>query len=69
MHANRCCWDAAVMVTSLSCLLRPGPGRKLGELIGKLHEYMESATESKNEPSLPGHWNGKQDVQYKRFFL
>lgn len=46
----------------MSCLLRPGPvagtGSKLGELIGKLHEYLESATEDKNEPTLPGHWNG-----------
>lgn len=46
----------------MSCLLRPGPvagtGSKLGELIGKLHEYLESATEDKNESTLPGHWNG-----------
>lgn len=60
----RLSWRRAV-----SSLLRPGPvagaGSKLGELIGKLHEYMESATEGKDEPTLPGHWNGKHGMQYK----
>ncbi|KAA0716657.1 Transcriptional regulator ATRX [Triplophysa tibetana] len=49
-------------------VLRPGPvagaGSKLGELIGKLHEYMESATEGKDETTLPGHWNGTVAKEY-----
>ncbi|XP_059404443.1 transcriptional regulator ATRX-like isoform X2 [Carassius carassius] len=49
-------------------VLRPGPvacgGRKLGELIGKLHEYLAVATEDKTEPTLPGHWNGTTAKEY-----
>ncbi|XP_073717334.1 ATRX chromatin remodeler, like [Misgurnus anguillicaudatus] len=50
-------------------VLRPGPpvaaaGSKLGELIGKLHQYLENATEGKNEPTLPGHWNGTVAKEY-----
>ncbi|TRZ02070.1 hypothetical protein DNTS_016491, partial [Danionella cerebrum] len=41
-------------------VLRPGPvaggGSKLGELIGRLHEYLATSTEDQNEPALPGHW-------------
>ncbi|XP_067295262.1 transcriptional regulator ATRX-like isoform X3 [Pseudorasbora parva] len=48
-------------------VLRPRPvaggGSKLGELIGKLHEYL-AATEDKNEPTLPGHWNGTTAKEY-----
>jgi len=36
-----------------------GGGSKLGELIGKLHEYLSASTDDKNEPTLPGHWNGE----------
>ncbi len=53
----------------MSCLCRPGPvaggGSKLGELIGKLHEYMAAATEDKTEATLPGHWNGEYSVEEK----
>ncbi|XP_058631669.1 transcriptional regulator ATRX-like isoform X3 [Onychostoma macrolepis] len=49
-------------------VLRPGPvasgGSKLGELIGKLHEYMAAATEDKTEATLPGHWNGTTAKEY-----
>ncbi|XP_051540427.1 transcriptional regulator ATRX-like isoform X2 [Myxocyprinus asiaticus] len=49
-------------------VLRPGPlaggGSKLGELIGKLHEYLATTTEDKNESSLPGHWNGETAKDY-----
>ncbi|KAK2911162.1 hypothetical protein Q8A67_003295 [Cirrhinus molitorella] len=49
-------------------VLRPGPvaggGSKLGELIGKLHEYLATATEDKAEPPLPGHWNGTTAKEY-----
>lgn len=53
----------------MSCLCRPRPvaggGSKLGELIGKLHEYLAAATEDKNEPTLPGHWNGEYSREDK----
>ncbi|KAK7172885.1 hypothetical protein R3I93_002874 [Phoxinus phoxinus] len=49
-------------------VLRPRPvaggGNKLGELIGKLHEYLSASTEDKNEPTLPGHWNGTTAKEY-----
>ncbi|KTF92311.1 hypothetical protein cypCar_00036494 [Cyprinus carpio] len=49
-------------------VLRPGPvaggGSKLGELIGKLHEYLAAATEDRTEPTLPGHWNGTTAKEY-----
>ncbi|XP_016143811.1 ATRX chromatin remodeler, like [Sinocyclocheilus grahami] len=49
-------------------VLRPGPvaggGSKLGELIGKLHEYLAAATEDKTEATLPGHWNGTTAKEY-----
>lgn len=53
----------------MSCLCRPGPvaggGSKLGELIGKLHEYLAAATEDQTEATLPGHWNGAYSVDEK----
>ncbi|KTF90639.1 hypothetical protein cypCar_00016358 [Cyprinus carpio] len=49
-------------------VLRPGPvaggGSKLGELIGKLHEYLAAATEDQTEATLPGHWNGATAKEY-----
>ncbi|XP_059407059.1 transcriptional regulator ATRX-like isoform X3 [Carassius carassius] len=49
-------------------VLRPGPvaggGGKLGELIGKLHEYLAAATENQTEATLPGHWNGTTAKEY-----
>ncbi|XP_056313623.1 transcriptional regulator ATRX-like isoform X2 [Danio aesculapii] len=49
-------------------VLRPGPvaggGSKLGELIGRLHEYLATSTEDKNGPALPGHWNGTTSREY-----
>lgn len=53
----------------MSCFCRPGPvaggGSKLGELIGKLHEYLAAATEDRTEPTLPGHWNGEYSMEEK----
>lgn len=49
-------------------VLRPGPvdggGSKLGELIGRLHDYLATSTEEKNGPALPGHWNGTTAKEY-----
>lgn len=46
---------------------RPGPvdggGSKLGELIGRLHDYLATSTEEKNGPALPGHWNGWYNME------